>query len=167
MKIEDFPALKSLNETQFENLRNASSQLDAVVGKELMKRGEEGGDLYLLLEGELSVYIPNGEREIELVRLVAPAVVGELELLTGEPRSASVRVTRDAKLLVLPHDKLEARINDGDPAVLKVMVQISRLIAGRLASMTEKFVELESSVEPSKSHELSDFRKKLFSEWSF
>ena len=169
MKIQEIPALQSLNETQFENLQNAGESIRLRAGDTLIERGEERADLYILLEGELQVFVGDGDgkKEVELIRLNAPSVVGELELLTGQPRTASVRAGSDAELLMLPHDKLDARIVDGDPATLKVMVAISRLLAGRLSSMTEKFVELENSVEPVRSHELADFRKKLFSEWTF
>ena len=103
----------------------------------------------------------------ELVRLAAPAVVGELELLTGEARTASVEVVAPSKLLALSHEMVEARIEDGDPAVLKVMLAISKALAGRLAAMTEKFIEIERDSSPSKSNELRNFREQLFSEWSF
>jgi CRP-like cAMP-binding protein len=167
VKIQEIPALQSLNETQFENLQNAGESIRLRAGDTLIERGEERADLYILLEGELQVFVNDGKKEVELIRLNAPSVVGELELLTGQPRTASVRAGSDAELLMLPHDKIDARIVDGDPATLKVMVAISRLLAGRLSSMTEKFVELENSVEPARSHELADFRKKLFSEWTF
>ena len=51
--------------------------------------------------------------------------------------------------------------------MLKVMFSISRIIAGRLASMTQKFVEIETSAAPVRTDELRSFRTKLFSEWTF
>ena len=167
MELEDFAAFENLNETQIDNIRSACDERKIPAGEMLMRRGEEGGDLYFLLDGELLVYIDQGGREVELVRLSAPAVVGELELLTGQSRTANVRALTDTRVMVAPGDRIGQRLDDGDPASLKVMLAIARLIAGRLTSMTEKFIELESTAEPSRSRELSDFRKKLFSEWTF
>lgn len=167
MNLRDFPAFKSLNTTQLENLRGAAEEMSAAEGDELIQRGETGGSIYLLLEGELRVYIKEGGKEVVLVDLHAPAVVGELELLTKKPRTASVRVLTRSKLLAIPHDRIQARIEDGDPAVLKVMYAISQLIAARLVSLTEMFVEMESKAGPGRSAELRAFRTKLFSEWSF
>ena len=167
MKLEDIPALQSLNSTQFENIRSAGDILSLEPGASLMKRGDNEGALYFLLEGELRVFIDEGGKETELVRLTAPAVVGELELLTEEPRTASVSVVRPSKLLGLSHETVRARIEDGDPAVLKVMLAISKVLAGRLATMTEKFIEIECECEPARSNELRAFRTKLFSDWSF
>jgi CRP-like cAMP-binding protein len=167
MKLEEVPALQGLNATQFENIRGASTELVLPAGASVISRGETEGSIYFLLEGELRVFIDEGGMETELVRLTAPSVVGELELLTEQPRTASVSVISPARLLALSHDTVRERIADGDPAVLKVMLAISKALAGRLATMTEKFIEIERDSAPAQSNELRQFREKLFSDWSF
>ena len=167
MDIADFPALKSLTQTQMDNLSSAWETRTLSAGEDLIHRGEEGGEIYFLLKGELEVYIPRGGRKIEVARLRAPAVVGELELLTGSPRTASVRAHTDAELVAIPQEKVEARVDDGDTAVLKMMLVISRMTAKRLVALTEKFIEIEANAAPARSDELRTFRTKLFSEWSF
>jgi CRP/FNR family transcriptional regulator/CRP/FNR family cyclic AMP-dependent transcriptional regulator len=167
MDIADFPALKTLTQTQMDNLRSAWEARRLSAGEDLIHRGEKGGEIYFLLEGELDVYIPQGAREVELARLRAPAVVGELELLTGLPRTASVRAHTDAELVAIPQEKVEARVDDGDTAVLKMMLVISRMTAVRLVALTEKFIEIEANSGSARSDELRAFRTKLFSEWTF
>ena len=167
MDIADFPALKSLTQTQMENLRSAWEARRLSAGQDLIHRGEEGGEIYFLLKGELEVYIPQGGREIELALLRAPAVVGELELLTGMPRTASVRAHTDAELVAIPQEKVEARVDDSDTAVHKKMLVISRMTAKRLVALTEKFIEIEANSGSARSDELRNFRSKLFSEWTF
>jgi CRP/FNR family transcriptional regulator/CRP/FNR family cyclic AMP-dependent transcriptional regulator len=167
MDIADFPALKTLTQSQMDNLRSTWEERRLTAGEDLIHRGEKGGEIYFLLEGELEVYIPQGGREVELARLRAPAVVGELELLTGMPRTASVRAHTDAELVAIPQEKVEARVDDGDTAVLKMMLVISRMTARRLVALTEKFIEIEASSGSARSDELRAFRTKLFSEWTF
>jgi len=167
MDIADFPALKSLTRTQVESLRSAWEARTLSAGETLIRRGEEGGEIYFLLGGELQVYAPMGGREIDLAHLRAPAVVGELELLTGMPRTASVRAHTDAEIVAIPHGRVQARIEDGDTAVLKMMFAISRMIAVRLVALTEKFIEIEANSGGARSDELRAFRNKLFSEWTF
>ena len=167
MDIADFPALKSLTQTQMDNLRSAWEDRTLSAGEDLIHRGEEGGEIYFLLEGELEVYIPQGGREVEVARLRAPAVVGEIELLTGLPRTASVRAHTAAKLVAIPQEGVEARVDDGDTAVLKMMFAISRMVAARLVGLTELFIEIEANIPAARSDELRAFRTKLFSEWTF
>lgn len=167
MQLSEFPAFKSLDPAQLESLRDAAQEISAAEGDELIERGQSGGAIYLLLEGELRVYVKESGNEVVLVDLHAPAVVGELELLTGKPRSASVRALTRSKLMAIPHDRIQERIEAGDTAVLKVMYAISQLIAARLVGLTELIVEMEANASPRRSDELRAFRTKLFSEWSF
>lgn len=166
MDIADFPALAHLNATQIENLRAVCDERTLQPGENLICHGESGGRLYFVLDGTMQVYMPGNERDIELAELHAPAVVGELELFTGRPRTASVRATTSVSTLAIAHDRVLERIADGDPAVLKVMFAIGKTVACRLVAATEKFVEIERRTGAPRADELRAFRTKLFSEWS-
>ena len=80
-------------------------------GEWLMRKGDPGDALYLVETGRLAVV--RGERpdggidddEIEILRVLGPgATVGELALVTGDPRSASVTASRDSSLLKLSYE---------------------------------------------------------------
>jgi CRP-like cAMP-binding protein len=166
MDITDFPALEHLNPTQAENLRAACAERELTAGEELIRRGTEGGMLYFLLEGSLQVYVEERGSRIVLSELHAPAVIGELELFTGKARTASVRALAQSVVLALEHERVQSRIDDGDPATLKAMYGIARVIAARLVAVTNKLIELEARPGLEHSHELRNFRQKLFSDWT-
>lgn len=84
-------------------------------GQWLMRKGDPGDALFLVQTGRLEVV--RGERqdgsvfddEIEVLRVLGPgATVGELALITGDPRSASVRASRDSSLLRLSFEDFRA-----------------------------------------------------------
>jgi CRP-like cAMP-binding protein len=166
MELKQIPALEHLAPTQLENLANACEECQLVEGDELIRHGEEGGKLYFLLEGCVEVFVHEKGSDVVLRELSAPAILGELEMLTGEKRSANVRATRPSRVMWLAYDNVAARVREGDTAVLQVIYGIARVIAGRLVAMSAKFVELESKSDPGRSRELRDFREKLFSDWS-
>jgi len=166
MTLAEFPILEHLNATQIENLRAVCEERTLDAGTTLIRHGESGGKLYLVLEGTLQVYMPGNGRDIDLAEIHAPAVVGELELFTGHPRTASVRATTKVHLMAVSHERVLARVADGDPAILKVMFAIAKTVACRLVSATEKFVEIERTAPAPHADELRAFRTKLFSEWS-
>ena len=67
------------------------------VGTPLVEEGEEGDAFFVILEGTASVI-----REGKALTDVGPgASFGELALLDGEPRSASVIATGDVSVAVL------------------------------------------------------------------
>lgn len=69
---------------------------DFPAGAVVMRRGEPGDCMYFVVEGEYEVQLQTGP-----IRLGAGHFVGELALLTGEPRNATVVATQDCKLLAL------------------------------------------------------------------
>ena len=80
-------------------------------GEWLMRKGDPGDALYLVETGRLEVVRGDGpesgmdDEAIEILRVLGPgATVGELALVTGDPRSASVRASRDSGLLRLSFD---------------------------------------------------------------
>ncbi len=66
------------------------------AGAPLMRKGEPGDCMYFIVDGEVEVAL-----EPQPVRLGQGAFLGEMALITGEPRSASVLVRRSAQLLAL------------------------------------------------------------------
>jgi CRP/FNR family transcriptional regulator, cyclic AMP receptor protein len=68
-------------------------------GETLFERGDIGDGCYWLRRGVLAVYVASatGERRI-LAILGQNAIVGELAMIDGLPRSASVRALRDCEL---------------------------------------------------------------------
>jgi voltage-gated potassium channel len=69
---------------------------DYPQGSVIMRRGESGDCMYFVVEGEYEVQLQTGA-----IRLGAGHFFGELALLTGDPRNATVVAVRDCKLLVL------------------------------------------------------------------
>jgi small-conductance mechanosensitive channel/CRP-like cAMP-binding protein len=68
-------------------------------GEALIREGDEGHTFYVIVSGEVAV----ARGGTEVVRLNRGAYLGEMSLLTGEPRSATVVATSD--LIVLELDR--------------------------------------------------------------
>lgn len=72
-------------------------------GTTLLEVGQKNSSLYLVLEGELRVYL-NGRGLPVHVVLGPGECVGELSLVDGENTAALVIAARNTRLLVMPHD---------------------------------------------------------------
>ena len=99
-----------------EALRGLGGPTDVGAGTTLMLRGSAGRELFFLLEGVVAVDV-NGEE----VRLGPGSVIGETAILTGEPRSATVRCTTDVTLLAIPEHNV-SNLPDSATAVLSQRV---------------------------------------------
>jgi len=102
-------------------------QLDG--GRVLFREGDAGDDVYIVINGRLRVVATDVEgRERALEEVGRGQAVGEVSLLTGEPRSATVYAVRDSDLLRLSRAAFEelARLHP------HAMLAIARAAAWRL-----------------------------------
>jgi len=64
-------------------------------GEIITRQGDEADWLYLVEDGRASVRVTDGGREREVTKLEAPSFFGEMSLLTGEPRAATIVAETD------------------------------------------------------------------------
>ncbi|MFL5282820.1 MAG: mechanosensitive ion channel family protein [Rhodopila sp.] len=76
------------------------------AGDTVMRQGDTGDSLYLLAEGILDVEIDRGEAGVVRDRIAPGEVFGEMSLLTGQPRSATVTAALDAVIYEIRRDDL-------------------------------------------------------------
>jgi CRP/FNR family cyclic AMP-dependent transcriptional regulator len=112
------------------------------AGASLFQEGDEGAEMYIILEGRamISKYIP-GAGEEALAILERGDFFGEMSLIDGEPRSADARA-HDGPLTVLALDQGTVReVLAMDPhAALEFLQLLCRLVAGRLREIDEKVI---------------------------
>ena len=166
MDFQSNPVFKYLDAAQLENFVASCGEVELPAGSELIAYGEQGEHVYFLIEGQLSVRLPQRAGQSELTRLDPPAVVGEVAMLTGQPRIASIVTTTAAKLLSIPIETFLEKLANDDPAALKVVGNMARVLALRLGAVMEKLMELETAGPKERSVELQQFRSLLFSDWS-
>ena len=71
-------------------------------GETVVREGEAGDDLYVLMEGTLAFYKGwQTPEERRLGQLEPVGCMGEIALLDDEPRSATAVATRDCRFLTL------------------------------------------------------------------
>ena len=77
-------------------------------GASIVREGEAGRSLFVLAEGALDVTHARDGQEVALDRMVPGDVFGEMSLLTGQPRSASVTAATEAVVFEVDKADLDA-----------------------------------------------------------
>lgn len=96
------------------------------AGAHLIREGEPGESFFFIAGGALRVYDIDGlGRQIDLARLHENAIVGEMALLSAEPRSASVEVVAEADVIELTRASLAA-LADELPAIAQALHEFTR-----------------------------------------
>ena len=98
-------------------------------GAMLMRQGEPGDCLYFVVSGRLRVFgIRDDGQRVNIATAGPGETLGEMALLSNEPRSASVEALSDAELLRLSKAGFDRLINDHP----KTMAVFTRIIVARL-----------------------------------
>jgi LmbE family N-acetylglucosaminyl deacetylase len=98
-------------------------------GAYLARQGERGGELFLILDGEIEILKEEGGRRERYVARAGDAV-GELAILTDLPRAASLRAAGEVKVLTIRGDRFMELVK-AHPDVSEGLL---RLLATRLAT---------------------------------
>jgi CRP/FNR family transcriptional regulator, cyclic AMP receptor protein len=112
------------------------------AGASLFQEGDEGSEMYIILEGRvmISKYIP-GAGEEALAILERGDFFGEMSLIDGEPRSADAKA-HAGPLTVLALDQGTVRqvLAMDSHAALEFLQLLCRLVANRLREIDEKVI---------------------------
>ncbi|WP_191908024.1 MDR family MFS transporter/patatin-like phospholipase family protein [Nocardioides cynanchi] len=120
--LSDVPLLAALPPDARGRLEEAARLVPVPAGTWLMETGDPAGSAYVVRRGRLEVAVDG-----RLVRELGPGeVLGELALLTGEPRSASVRARRDSTVLEVPRAAFDDLLATDPTASRTVLTQVAQ-----------------------------------------
>ena len=97
------------------------------AGGVLFYEGDPGDALYVIVEGEVSVSA-EGPPRVEMARMGAGAFIGEVALMTDQPRSATVTAIEDAELLRIDRKTLSKVLSEHG----EVLSAVLRFVRDRL-----------------------------------
>jgi CRP-like cAMP-binding protein len=113
------------------------SIVNVPAGRRLMAEGEQGAEMFVVLEGELRGSVTREGREIELARMRRGDSVGEIGLFAGR-RTADVDAVGEVRLLQMNAPELE-RLRRRYPRIAsRVFHNLNEILAERLVRTTRK-----------------------------
>lgn len=131
--LAQVPLFKGLAPELLAVLDRECERITLPGGAGLFRQGDAGEALFVVLSGRLEVVNePEAGERVLVGELGRGASVGEMSLLTGERRSASVRAIRDSELLRIE----SARFAEFLAKYPQVGAELARSLARRLAQTT-------------------------------
>jgi hypothetical protein len=105
----------------------------------VVRKGEHGDAMYLILEGELRAFTLIDDRETTLTTMGVGEFFGEISLLDQGPRSASVTANTDSVLLRIPATSFDRLVREAPALATLFIFSLSRSIVGRMRVLTKKY----------------------------
>lgn len=125
---------RTLDDAQLEALTQAARMCVYPVEVAIVEQGkraedaEDGDSLYIIVDGHVRVVREQDGREQHLADLGAGEFFGEMSLIDGKPRSATVIAEEDTQCLILSRwDLLRAMRRDPEVAIGMLTVMAERL----------------------------------------
>jgi CRP-like cAMP-binding protein len=115
--IKGVPLFERLSKRELAEVASLADELDLPAGRDLTKEGAAGHEFVVLAEGNAEVR-QNGKT---INRLSSGDFLGELALVTGRPRTATVTTTSDTRLLVITASAFRKLMRDAPSIQAKIL----------------------------------------------
>ncbi|MDI6786664.1 MAG: DUF2225 domain-containing protein [bacterium] len=142
-QIEILRKIDFLSPLSEEELRELSNNLEWKLypkGKSIIKQDEGGSSFFIIKEGEVEVIITTKGKSKVIATLKNNDYFGEMSLLTGKKRIATVKTIKETEVFSLKKDKF-ASILLNNPSIAN---KISRILVEREEKLGIEIKEMES-----------------------
>ena len=127
---------RSLDATARQELADRGVVMVFQAGREVIREGETGDDFFLMDHGVVEVTTRGPTGPVVLSTLQRGAFFGEVAMLTGMPRTATVTALTDASVIRFSREEIDPILNR-DPGARRLL---ETMIEGRARDAVEKVV---------------------------
>ncbi len=137
--LQRIKVLAGLDARQLESFLKYMEVVECKQFSHVVRKGEHGDAMYLVLEGELRALTLVDGKESTLSTLLTGDFFGEISLLDQGPRSADVVANRDSKLLKISASAFERLVREAPALALPFLHAVSRSVVGRMRVLTKRY----------------------------
>ena len=138
--IARIPIFRSLDPSDLQDLAARAARNRVAAGTTVVQQGETGANVYAVLSGRLKAQRTRGDETVLLGVMVPGQIFGELALLMGSARTASVVALEDCELLTIDQRDLRHLLS-GRP---DLAMELLGSLASRIVSLTERVEEFHT-----------------------
>ncbi|HVW81161.1 MAG TPA: cyclic nucleotide-binding domain-containing protein [Mycobacteriales bacterium] len=95
--LSRIPLFRGCTKDELRHIDRAATRVDYAPGQLICREGEVGRELIMIIDGEASI----DRGGVEIARVGPGAFIGEMSLLDGGPRSATITATSEVRALAL------------------------------------------------------------------
>ncbi|HET7685643.1 MAG TPA: cyclic nucleotide-binding domain-containing protein [Candidatus Limnocylindria bacterium] len=122
--LKRVPLFAGLGGRELERLGMLADEVDLKAGRVLMRQGERGDQMFVIIDGAVDV-----ERDGTVIaRRGAGDILGEIALVDGGPRAATVTLASDARLLVVGRREFHSLMDEFPEVRLRILETLAQRI---------------------------------------
>lgn len=146
--IQRVPLFSALTAEELRHLSSQANNRLAHAGVPLLRQGDPGDSLFILREGVLEVRVAKAQQPETVVGRIKPGdFFGEMSLLLGDPRAATVVPMVDSMVMEISREAM-THLMHSRPDLASYLAEV---LAERQTSTATKLATAQTSAEPSQS----------------
>jgi len=141
-RLAKFCQFTGLGPGEAGELLKLTTTITVPSGKRIVRAGDEGHCLYVLLEGRARVTIDQADHTVELAQLESGDFFGEVALVDDGPRSADVTALEPCTLLGITRMTIGVLAGLQPEAAIQILGAIGRALVKRLRIGNQKYLDI-------------------------
>jgi CRP-like cAMP-binding protein len=121
-RIRDVPLFSEFTNRDLERVAEIAKQVEFPPGRQIARQGESGVGFHMIVEGEAEVSVDGSSHG----RLGPGSYFGEMSLLDGGPRSATVEAATDLKTVSMTSWDFNALLDQHPELSKKLLLELCR-----------------------------------------
>ena len=146
----------ALDEAEVNQVADELVERHFAAGQDVVRQGDEGSSMFVVVDGLLNVFVESAGIEQKVAQLEPGEMFGEMSLLTGAPRAATVRVATACTLYEIQQATF-ASILEHRPELTQ---RLSEVIAARQRGVDEGLRSAEAAARATQ-HQQESFTEHL------
>jgi CRP-like cAMP-binding protein len=152
--------LSVLSPEELQSLADETTIRIYMPGEAVVHQGDKGSELFFILDGDAEVRVGNGPQSV-LATLHPLQFFGEMSLLTGEARSATIVAQTRLEVLVLNKENMSNLFNT-NPLLVERMSAVLVKRQTELVAHQEQAARRDATKQDDRVHSLGDRIRKFF-----
>ncbi len=148
--LSRFEIFKGLTEDDLKQIHAKCQRIKFKEAEILMKEGQVSSAIYIIIEGEAEVCLPEQNVKVKYRRPTKVKLAvdhegeffGEYSLIDSKPASASVIATQAGELIKITKHNLDSIIEKDDRIAKIVYLNILKILIGRLRNINKEYDEV-------------------------
>jgi CRP/FNR family transcriptional regulator, cyclic AMP receptor protein len=132
-RIKSVPLFSDFGDKELQRVAAIAKEVEFPAGKVIAKQGETGVGFHMITEGEAAVTVDG----VEHAKLGAGSYFGEMSLIDGGPRSATVTATTDLNTISLTSWDFNVLLDQFPELTRMLLVQLCRRLRSVESSISQ------------------------------
>jgi CRP/FNR family cyclic AMP-dependent transcriptional regulator len=141
--LSNIPLFAKVNPTKLKLLAFTGERLEYSSGDELFHQDDYGDAAYVILDGEADILVDGPRKAIKVATLGKNEIIGEIAILCGVPRSASVVARGNLHTLRVSKEGFFHLVNEFPEVAIEVMSALAAKLQRTTRALTAARAKLE------------------------